>query len=123
MGAAVGVETNVGSHTGADLAVRVVDAQFDAKHLVHALFLRLYIARKEFSFLVDLLDDAGEGPVRECVELDVSVLADSCLVAGAASTLGMLFGVDRGEAWLRELGVPFLCVRADGTMTGTLAAA
>jgi thiamine biosynthesis lipoprotein len=50
----------------------------------------------------------------------VSVLADSCLVAGAAATLGMLFGVDHGEAWLQQLGLPFLCVRADGTVTGTL---
>ena len=35
----------------------------------------------------------------------VSVVADSCLVAGSASTLAMLLGVERGGAWLRELGL------------------
>lgn len=50
----------------------------------------------------------------------VSVLADSCLVAGAASTLGMLMGIDDGHAWLQQLGLPFLCVAADGKTSGTL---
>lgn len=51
----------------------------------------------------------------------VSVIADSCLVAGAASTLAMLFGVVDGEAWLRGLGLPFLCIDANGHARGTLA--
>jgi len=50
----------------------------------------------------------------------VSVLADSCLVAGAASTLGMLMGLDEGQAWLQQLGLPFLCVTAAGKVSGTL---
>ena len=51
----------------------------------------------------------------------VSVLANSCLVAGAASTLGMLLGVDAGFEWLHGLGLPFLCIDADGKASGTLA--
>ena len=51
----------------------------------------------------------------------VSVVADSCLVAGAASTLGMLLGLEAGYAWLRDLGLPFLCIDADGKASGTLA--
>jgi FAD:protein FMN transferase len=51
----------------------------------------------------------------------VSVVADSCLVAGAASTLGMLLGVEAGYAWLRGLGLPFLCIDADGALSGELA--
>ena len=51
----------------------------------------------------------------------VRVVADSCLVAGAASTLALLFGVAGGEAWLRDLGLPFLCIDALGHARGTLA--
>jgi len=50
----------------------------------------------------------------------VSVVADSCLVAGAASTLGMLLGPTEGHAWLRGLGLPFLCIDANGVTSGTL---
>jgi len=53
----------------------------------------------------------------------VSVLGESCLVAGAASTIGMLLGPREGYAWLQQLGLPFLCVGADGAISGTLAAA
>jgi thiamine biosynthesis lipoprotein len=51
----------------------------------------------------------------------VSVLAETCLVAGAASTLGMLLGPQAGFAWLQGLGLPFLCIAADGRVSGTLA--
>jgi FAD:protein FMN transferase len=51
----------------------------------------------------------------------VSVVAPTCLVAGAASTLGMLLGTQAGYAWLKELGLPFLCIDARGAATGTLA--
>jgi thiamine biosynthesis lipoprotein len=51
----------------------------------------------------------------------VSVVADSCLVAGAASTLAMLLGPTDGRAWLEALGLPFLCVDADGNVSGSLA--
>jgi thiamine biosynthesis lipoprotein len=51
----------------------------------------------------------------------VSVVADSCLVAGAASTLAMLLGVERGGAWLRELGLPHLCIDGDGRVSGDIA--
>ena len=53
----------------------------------------------------------------------VSVIADSCLVAGAASTLAMLFGLERGAAWLRELGLPHLTIDAQGHMAGSIAPA
>ncbi len=51
----------------------------------------------------------------------VSVVADNCLVAGAASTLGMLLGLREGHDWLIGLGLPFLCIDADGNASGTLA--
>jgi thiamine biosynthesis lipoprotein len=51
----------------------------------------------------------------------ISVVADSCLVAGAASTLGMLLGIEGGYAWLQGLGLPFLCIDANGRASGTLA--
>lgn len=48
----------------------------------------------------------------------VSVVAPSCLVAGAASTLAMLLGPQHGERYLRSLGLPFLCVTAAGQTIG-----
>ncbi len=65
------------------------------------------------------------GGVRHCHVLDprsgrsvrglqsVSVHAASCLVAGSATTIAML-KCEEGIEWLRELGLPFLCVRGDG---------
>lgn len=50
----------------------------------------------------------------------VSVLAASCLVAGAASTVAMLLGLEQGAAYLRELGLPWLAVDADGRTRGTI---
>jgi len=50
----------------------------------------------------------------------VSVVADSCLVAGAASTLGMLLGLREGHDWLVGLGLPFLCIDANGNASGAL---
>jgi FAD:protein FMN transferase len=44
----------------------------------------------------------------------VTVHAPSCLVAGSASTIAMLKGADAGLAWLRSLGLPFLCVVEGG---------
>lgn len=52
----------------------------------------------------------------------VSVVADTCLVAGTATTLAMLFGVERGRGWLRELGLPHLWIDGDGNMGGDFAA-
>jgi hypothetical protein len=43
-------------------------------------------------------------------------------VAGAASTLGILLGLNAGYDWLRGLGLPFLCIDANGSTRGTLAA-
>lgn len=50
----------------------------------------------------------------------VSVLAASCLVAGSASTVAMLLGLEQGAAYLRELGLPWLAVDADGRTRGTI---
>ncbi len=50
----------------------------------------------------------------------VSVVADSCLIAGAAATLAMLLGVAEGGAYLRELGLPHLCIDDRGRMSGDL---
>lgn len=50
----------------------------------------------------------------------VSVLADTCLVAGAAATMAMLMGKD-GKSWLRELGLPHLCIDTAGAISGSIA--
>jgi thiamine biosynthesis lipoprotein len=49
----------------------------------------------------------------------VSVLADFCVVAGSASTIGMLKGAD-GPDWLAALGLPYLWVDTAGNSGGTL---
>jgi hypothetical protein len=46
-------------------------------------------------------------------------VAGRCLVAGAASALCMLMGVDAGYEWF-GLGMPFLCIDAQGTVSGTM---
>lgn len=51
----------------------------------------------------------------------VSVLAESCLVAGSATTLAMLMGIQAGRIWLDELGLPYFCIDAKGTVSGTIA--
>jgi thiamine biosynthesis lipoprotein len=51
----------------------------------------------------------------------VSVIADSCLVAGAASTLAMLLGCEDGAAYLSELGLPHLTIDQSGAAAGTIA--
>jgi len=80
----------------------------------------------ERSMLIDgrryshIIDPRNGEPVQSFAS--VSVLAGSCLVAGAASTLGMLFGVGEGYTWLQQLGLPFLCIDAAGGVRGTLVA-
>ena len=71
---------------------------------------------RRYSHIVDPLSGV---PVESFAS--VSVVAGSSLVAGAASTLGMLLGIDAGYAWLQDLGLPFLCIAADGTLSGDLA--
>jgi FAD:protein FMN transferase len=44
----------------------------------------------------------------------VSVLADSCLIAGSASTIAVLLGEKRGEQFLKGLGLKYVVVGADG---------
>jgi FAD:protein FMN transferase len=51
----------------------------------------------------------------------VSVVAPQCLVAGTASTVAMLLGAIEGPRWLEQLGLPHLCIGADGAIHGTLA--
>lgn len=46
----------------------------------------------------------------------VTVHAESCLVAGSASTIAMLKGRDGGLAWLRDLGLPHFCILDDGSI-------
>jgi thiamine biosynthesis lipoprotein len=48
------------------------------------------------------------------------VIADSCLVAGAASTLAMLLGRKAGADYLRELGLAYLCIDAEGRASGSI---
>ncbi|HEX7917470.1 FAD:protein FMN transferase [Rudaea sp.] len=73
---------------------------------------------KRYSHIVDPLRGR---PVESFAS--VSVLADSCLVAGAASTLAMLLGVERGAEYLRELDLPWLALDADGRARGNIESA
>jgi thiamine biosynthesis lipoprotein len=56
-------------------------------------------------------------PVRRMAA--VSVLAELCVVAGSASTIGML-KEHAGPAWLARLGLPHLWVDVDGKLGGPL---
>ncbi len=49
----------------------------------------------------------------------VSVVGDFCVVAGSASTIGMLKEED-GPAWLRQFGLPHLWVDVQGDTGGSL---
>lgn len=49
----------------------------------------------------------------------VSVIADFCIVAGSASTIGML-KEENGPAWLTSLGLPNLWVNVQGEYGGSL---
>ena len=46
----------------------------------------------------------------------VTVQAQSCLIAGSATTIAMLKGREEGLAWLDELGLAHLAVAEDGTV-------
>lgn len=71
----------------------------------------LVVDGKRYSHIVD----ARSGwPVSSYAS--VSAVAPSCLVAGAATTLAMLLGVAAGERYLRELGLPYLCVLTSGAL-------
>jgi len=60
-----------------------------------------------------ILDPGTGWPVRGLAS--VSVLADDCLVAGSLATMAMLKG-RRGVAWLRALGVHYVCMDENGTL-------
>lgn len=49
----------------------------------------------------------------------VSVIGEFCVVAGSASTIGMLKG-EEGPAWLNALGLPHLWVNVHGESGGSL---
>lgn len=49
----------------------------------------------------------------------VSVIGEFCVVAGSASTIGML-KEEQGADWLNELGLPHLWVNVHGDVGGTL---
>ena len=50
----------------------------------------------------------------------VSVIADQCLVAGSAATIGMLKPRDQALDWLAHLGLAWLAVDADQQCHGTI---
>lgn len=78
----------------------------------------LIIDGRRYSHIVD--PRRGE-PVQSFAS--VSVVADSCLIAGAAATLAMLLGIERGSAYLRELGLPHLTIEDDGHASGDIVVA
>ena len=47
----------------------------------------------------------------------VSVIGDFCLIAGSASTIGMLKEKD-GPKWLADLGLPHIWMDDDGNVGG-----
>jgi FAD:protein FMN transferase len=49
----------------------------------------------------------------------VSVLGDLCVIAGSASTIGML-KEEQAQEWLNDLGLPHLWVNVDGKVGGSL---
>ena len=49
-----------------------------------------------------------------------SVCAEQCVVAGTSSTIAMLKGEQLGAAWLEELGLPYLCMKQNEEVFGTL---
>ena len=65
-----------------------------------------------------VLDPRTGWPVRYMAA--VTVIADFCVVAGSASTIGML-KQEAGPAWLTDLGLPHLWVDVDGNCGGPLA--
>jgi thiamine biosynthesis lipoprotein len=51
----------------------------------------------------------------------VTVQAESCLVAGSATTIAMLLGERAGLAWLDALRLPHLCMTATGEIVDRIA--
>ena len=49
-----------------------------------------------------------------------SVYADQCVVAGTSSTVAMLKGENEGIAWLKNLGLPYICMNQKEEIFGTL---
>ncbi len=76
----------------------------------------LVIDGKRYSHIVD---PRSGWPIESFAS--VSVIADSCLVAGAASTLAMLLGAGEGAAYLEGLGLPHLCIDQAGHTRGSIA--
>ncbi len=66
-----------------------------------------------------ILDPRSGEPVQSFAS--ISVVAESCLVAGAVATLAMLMGTERGGVYLRELGLPYLIIADDGSVGGDIA--
>ncbi len=64
-----------------------------------------------------ILNPVTGWPVRHMAA--VTVVSDLCVVAGSASTIGMLREAE-GPAWLTELGLPHLWVTTDGEAGGPL---
>ncbi len=76
----------------------------------------LIVGGKRYSHIVD---PRSGYPIESFAS--VSVVAETCLVAGAAATLAMLLGVERGKSWLHELGLPHLCIETNGERSGDIA--
>src|SRR5579871_875186 len=61
-------QCHVGGHAGAHAIRRIVDANLDAKDLVHPLFACLNVARQKFRLLINLLDDAVKNYFRKRID-------------------------------------------------------
>lgn len=66
-----------------------------------------------------ILDPTSGWPVTTAA--GITVIADTCLVAGTLATIAMLKGEKHSAAWLAELEVPHLVIKRDGRIEGSLA--
>ena len=51
----------------------------------------------------------------------VTVHGTTCLVAGSASTIAMLKGMEAGIEWLRSSGMAHFCILEDGSVVDAFA--
>src|SRR5580704_701557 len=67
---------HIGGHAGENVAGGIIDADFDAKNLMNALFACLDVARKKFGMLVDLLDDTFKNRLWKRIDSHFCFLSD-----------------------------------------------
>src|SRR5229473_1933184 len=77
IGSATRLQLHVGSHAGEDTTRSVVDANFHAENLVHALFAGLHVAGKKLGLLIDLFDRTVENLAGKGIDAHFGLLAQA----------------------------------------------